>query len=427
MQELRVRNDMSDDVKVVEQKALPAGDADGADRAPSSPPPAANGNAPVKRRHRRTVLGAIVGGIWYLDARHYENTDDAFIDGHIVDVSARISGHVTKVLVDDNQLVKAGDVLVELDPSVLKTQVAAAEGDLAAALAKAKEAKTNVELIAKTAAASKQQGEAGVVVAKAAIETANAAIAQAEAQVAADEATAHKADLDLTRYENLLKTGDVTAQQVDAAVADADTAKARLEASRKGVAAAKAQLQEANARVTAAEGQLAEVNVVPERTAVSERQSDTATAQIQQLQAALEQAKLNLSYATIKAPMDGRVTRRGVEVGHYVSEGEAMMALVPTELYVTANFKETQLVNMRVGQPVTVRVDAYPDREYRGHVDSMQQGSGSRFSALPPENATGNYVKVVQRVPVKIVFDEALEGEKDFAPGMSVEPRVKVR
>jgi membrane fusion protein (multidrug efflux system) len=344
-----------------------------------------------------------------------------------VDVSPRIAGHVTKVLVDDNQLVKAGDVLVELDPSVLKTQVAAAEGDLAAALAKAKEAKTNVDLIAKTAAASKEQGEAGVVVAKAAIETANAAIAQAEAQVTADEATAHKADLDLTRYQNLLKTGDVTAQQVDAAVADADTAKARLEASRKGVTAAQAQLQEAKARVTAAEGQLAEVNVVPERTAVSERQADTADAQIQQLQAALEQAKLNLSYATIKAPMDGRVTRRGVEVGHYVTEGEAMMALVPTNLYVTANFKETQLGDMRVGQPVTVRVDAYPDREYRAHVDSLQQGSGSRFSALPPENATGNYVKVVQRVPVKIVFDEALEADKDFAPGMSVEPLVKVR
>ena len=207
----------------------------------------------------------------------------------------------------------------------------------------------------------------------------------------ADEATAHKADLDLTRYQNLLKTGDVTAQQVDAAVADAETAKARLEASRKGVAAAKAQLQEAEAKVTSAEAQLAGVDVVPERTNVSERQADTADAQIQQLQAALDQAKLNLSYAEIKAPMDGRVARRGVEAGHYVSEGEAMLALVPTELYVTANFKETQLTNMRVGQPVTVKIDAYPDQEYKAHVDSLQQGSGSRFSALASGECDGKF------------------------------------
>jgi membrane fusion protein (multidrug efflux system) len=423
---------MSDDVKVVEQKALPPGDANAA--APT--PPSAAPSPPLKRGHRRTVLmiaaivaivGGIAGVIWYLHARHYENTDDAFIDGHIVDVSSRIAGHVAKVLVNDNQMVKAGDPLVELDPDVLNTQVAAAEGDLNAALAKAKEAKTNIGLIEKTAAASKQQGEAGVVVARAAIETANASIAQAQAQVTADEATAHEADLDLARYQNLLKTGDVTQQHVDSAVADDDTAKARLDASRKGVSAAKAQLQEAIARVASAEGELAEVNVVPERTSVSERQADTADAQIQQLQAALDQAKLNLSYATIKAPRDGRVTRRSVEAGNYVTEGEDLLALVPTDLYVTANFKETQLLNMRVNQPVTVRIDAYPEKEYKAHVDSLQQGSGSRFSALPPENATGNYVKVVQRIPVKIVFDEPLDSHLDFAPGMSVEPRVKVR
>jgi membrane fusion protein (multidrug efflux system) len=166
---------------------------------------------------------------------------------------------------------------------------------------------------------------------------------------------------------------------------------------------------------------------VPERTAVSERQYDTASSQIEQLQAALDQAKLRRSYAIITAPADGRVTRRSVEAGQYVDQGAAMFALVPTDLYITANFKETQLRDMKPGQPVEIKVDAYPNQALKGHVDSLQQGSGSRFSMLPPENATGNFVKVVQRVPVKILVDEPLDPAKDYAPGMSVEPKVKVR
>jgi membrane fusion protein (multidrug efflux system) len=427
---------MSDDVKVVEQKALPPGDVEAKSPPPESGKKPAAAEAPVKKSHRRTVLViagtvailvAIGGLIWYANARHYEDTDDAFLDGHIVDVSSRIAGHVVKVLVNDNQLVKAGDKLVELDPDVLEAKVRAAQADLDAAQRRHDESKTNVGLIHKTAEASKQQGEAGVIVAKAAVATANASIAQAQAQVASDEATAHKADLDLKRYQNLLKTGDITQQQLDAAVADDDTAKAKLDASRKGVVAARAELQEAIAKVASAEGQLAEVNVVPERTSVSESQANTTDAEIEQSQAALDQAKLNRSYATIVAPIDGRVTRRSVEAGNYVTEGDAMLALVPTNLYVTANFKETQLADMRVNDPVMVRIDAYPDKEYKAHVDSLQQGTGSRFSTLPPENATGNYVKVVQRVPVKIVFDEPLDNDRDYAPGMSVEPRIKVR
>ncbi|MGN6368992.1 MAG: efflux RND transporter periplasmic adaptor subunit [Phycisphaerae bacterium] len=389
-----------------------------------------------KGRRRKWVLGiglaviallGIAAFIWWLDARHYESTDDAFLDAHVVEVSPRISGHVLKVLVNDNQEVKAGDLLVELDPSMLDKQVQQAQANLDAAKAQANQAKTSIELTQKTAEAAKLQGQAGITVAQAAVQTAEAGIAQAEAQVTADEATAHKADLDLQRMQNLLKTGDVTQQQVDAAVAEEATAKARLAASRKGIASAKAQLDEAKAKLAQAQGQYAEVNVVPERTAVSERQYDSAASQIAQLQAALDQAKLDRSYATITAPADGRVTRRSVEPGQYVEKGQAMFALVPTNLYVTANFKETQLRDMKVGDPVEVKVDAYPGEELKGHVDSLQQGTGSRFSMLPPENATGNFVKVVQRVPVKIVFDEPLNNKKDYAPGMSVEPKVKVR
>lgn len=389
-----------------------------------------------KGRRRKWVLGiglaviavlGIAAFIWWLDARHYESTDDAFLDAHVVEVSPRISGHVLKVLVNDNQEVKAGDLLVELDPSMLDKQVQQAQANLDAAKAQANQAKTSIELTQKTAEAAKLQGQAGITVAQAAVQTAEAGIAQAEAQVTADEATAHKTDLDLQRMQNLLKTGDVTQQQVDAAVAEEATAKARLAASRKGVASAKAQLDEAKAKLAQAQGQYAEVNVVPERTAVSERQYDSAASQIAQLQAALDQAKLDRSYATIVAPADGRVTRRSVEPGQYVEKGQAMFALVPTNLYVTANFKETQLRDMKVGDPVEVKVDAYPGEALKAHVDSLQQGTGSRFSMLPPENATGNFVKVVQRVPVKIVFDEPLNGRKDYAPGMSVEPKVKVR
>jgi membrane fusion protein (multidrug efflux system) len=398
----------------------------------SAAPPAEKPNG----SRRKYVLG--IGGIilliaatsafiWYLNARHYETTDDAFLDAHIVEVSPRIAGHIAKVLVNDNQLVKAGDVLVELDPAVLDKEVQQAQANLDAAKAQANQAKTSIELTEKTAEAAKQQGQAGITVAQAAVSTAEAAIAEAEAQVAADEATAHKADLDLQRFQNLLKTGDVTAQQVDAAIADQATANARLAASKKSVASAQAQLEEAKAKVTQAQGQYAEVNVVPERTAVSERQYDSAASQIEQLQAALDQSELDRSYAVITAPADGRITRRSVEPGQYIDKGAAMFALVPTDLYVTANFKETQLRDMKPGQPVDIKVDAYPNEILKGHVDSLQQGSGSRFSMLPPENATGNYVKVVQRVPVKILFDAPLDLLKDYAPGMSVEPKVKVR
>jgi membrane fusion protein (multidrug efflux system) len=389
------------------------------------------------RRPRRTWLlpvvlvvlgiGLIAGIIYYLYARQFEDTDDAFLDAHIATISPRIDGHVIRVLVNDNELVKKDQPLVEFDPATLDTDVEQAQANLDEAIAKRNQSETQLDLIKKTAAAAKEQAQAGVTAAQAGVDTAQAGIAQAGAQLDADKANAHKSELDLTRFKNLLTTGDVTQQQVDAAVADDATARAKVAASEKGVASAKAQLAEAKAKVAEAQGQYAEVNVVPERTAVSERDVNSADASISQLKAALDQAKLMRSYATITAPFDGRITKRSVEPGNYVEKGQPFFSLIPKDLFVTANFKETQLKNMQPNQAVEIKIDAYPNLVLKGHIDSLQEGTGSRFSMIPPENATGNYVKVVQRVPVKIVFDDPLDEKYDFAPGMSVEPSVRIK
>lgn len=269
------------------------------------------------------VLGGIVAGFFvYLHERHFESTDDAFIDGHIIPISARVAGNVLTVNVDDNQTVKAGETLVEIDPADYRAK-----------------------------------------------------LAEMRAKVLAADAEAKRSTLDVTRYQELYKHDEITRQQLDNAVAQAASEKAAVE----------------------------------QQTAV------------------LKQAELNLSYTTIVAPEDGRVTRKTVEAGSYVQVGQTLLSLVPKEVWIVANFKETQLTYMRPGQPVTLHADAYPDHDFHGHVDSIQSGTGARFSLLPPENATGNYVKVVQRVPVKIVLDDPADAHFLLAPGMSVVPRVRVR
>jgi membrane fusion protein (multidrug efflux system) len=276
-------------------------------------------------RKRWLVLGGLtlaVAGLAlvnWLRWRGYEETDDAFVDAHVAPISAKVSGYVVAVPVDDNQAVKKGDLLVEIDAADYRVSAARARAELAAA-----------------------------------------------------DADARQSKLDAARYAKLLSREQVSQQTADKAAADAD------------VAAAKA---------------------------------DTARQR-------LAEAELQLSYTRITAPQDGKVTRRGVEVQSYVTPGQPLMAVVPDQVYVTANFKETQLARMHPGQEAEIRVDAFPGRRFKGHVDSLQAGTGARFSLLPPENATGNFVKVVQRVPVKIVFDEPAEG---LAPGMSAVPTIKVK
>jgi len=307
----------------------------------------------------------------------YESTDDAFVDGYVSLVSARVPGQVQRLLIADNQLVKKGDVLVQLDPSDYEASVAQAQAELVAA-----------------------QGQLAQSLAQLAVSVSR--VSQSQASQAAAEAAAQRAQDDLKRYESVEQRA-VSKTALDQAQTQARTSAADL-------SAARSQLKGSQAAVT-----------------LSKAGVDSSTAAVKVAQARLKQAELNLSYTQVVAPVDARVTARSVQTGNYVQPGQSLLALVPRQVWVTANFKETQLTHMRRGQRATIRIDAYPNRTFKGHVDSLQSGTGARFSLLPPENAVGNYVKVVQRVPVKIVFDEAPPEGFDIAPGMSVVPTVKVQ
>jgi membrane fusion protein, multidrug efflux system len=341
---------------------------------------------PPKKKRKRKLL--IVGGavlvvlvaaiVYYIHfIAPYESTDDAFIDAYVTIVSSRVPGQVARLLVTDNQRVNKGQVLMELDPRDYETSLANAKANLATTRSQSDEARAQVKV-------------------------SDAKVAQAQAAVTAAEAENQRAADDLKRYESV-ESRAVSKSAFDLAQAQARSTQADLESARSQVRAAQAQ------------------------EALSEAAVETAAAAVQQAQARVQQAELNLSYTKIIAPVAARVTARTVDVGNYVQPGQALLALVPTNVWVTANFKETQLSYMRPGDPVEVHIDAYPNQNLKARVDSLQAGTGARFSLLPPENAVGNYVKVVQRVPVKIVFDEALPTNLDIAPGMSVVPKVKVK
>ena len=343
------------------------------------PPP------PRKKNYTKKIYGGIVVLVllvlvtiyYFLFIAPYEDTDDAFIDGFTTLIAPRVSGPVVNLLITDNQWVKEGDLLVEIDPRDYEASVALAQADLAAAQSQVHSAQAQVEV-----------SESRVV--------------QAQAAVTSAEAVNAKASADMTRYENVASNA-VSKTSYDQIQAAARSAAANLAAANSQVKAAQADVELSKAAV------------------------ETAQAAVGQAQARLDQAKLNLSYTKITAPFDGRITARSVQLGNYISPGQALFALVPRYVWVTANFKETQLTYMRPGQPVTVHIDAYPFQNFKAKVDSLQAGTGARFSLLPPENAVGNYVKVVQRVPVKIVFDEDLPTNLDIAPGISVEPKVRVK
>jgi len=415
------------------------------------------------------LVAVVVGLRYWLYARSHESTDDAFIDGHITPVSPKVSGYIVKVNVASNQQVKKGDLLVEIDPRDYQAKLDQAQAALAAGEARLKEAQTGVELTrantkanVQQASGTVQQARAGVEVSRAqaaaertritqagaAVNSAQANLRQAQAEVDAAQAELVRARADVTRYQELYGKDEVSRQRLDQAIATAQTAEAKTEAARQNAAAAASQVREneaaqrtasENARraesqigasqgqVREAQGRFAAANTAPQQIAASEAQAQTANASLEQLRAAVAQAELELSYTKLYAPDDGRVTNKSVEEGALVQSGQPLMAIVPGDVWVTANFKENQIGNIRPGQPAEISVDAYPDKVFKGHIDSIQAGTGARFSLLPPENATGNYVKVVQRVPVKIVFDEPPDPAHLLAPGMSVEPEVEVR
>jgi membrane fusion protein (multidrug efflux system) len=379
-------------------------------------------------RTRRLLIGLLlfllVGGIstW----RYYavrETTDDAQIDGDIYAISARVTGHAITVNAGNNDLVKAGTVLLELDPRDYQVALDRALSDLANAKAAAAAASVTVPITSVTTSSQETAAAADVRNMEAALAAAEKQYQAAEARVAEAEANDVKAQTDLQRYAQLVAKLEVSQQQYDYAVAAAKATASVLRAARAAAVAAHEEVSQANARLAQRQAQLRAAHTALQQVAVSRSHAESAQAAVKMAQAVVEQARLNLEYTRIAAPVDGIVGQKSVEVGENVQPGQALMAVVPiNDLYVTANFKETQLKNMHPGQPVTIHVDAYAS-DYRGHVLNIAGATGERFSLLPPENASGNYVKVVQRVPVKIVFDPG-QNTQILRPGMSVEPTV---
>jgi membrane fusion protein (multidrug efflux system) len=386
-------------------------------------------------RNPRFRMAFILGGIVLLVAgfflwryfTSYESTDDAQIDGHLNSISARVSGHVERLLVNDNQYVTAGTPLVEIDPKDYQIAVERAKADYADAVAAAQAAQVNVPITSVNtdsqltgAQADVQNARAGILVARQQFDAARAQLEQAEANDV-------KAQNDLARYKQLVDKQEISQQQYDQAVAAARASTAGVMAARASAAAAEQQVTQAQSRLAQSEANLRSANTGPQQVATIRSRAQSAEAQVQLKKAELDQAELNLQYTLIVAPVSGVVTSRTVEVGQNVSIGQELMKVINLDdIWVTANFKETQLKRMRVGQPATIRADT-TGKDYKGHVQSIAGASGAISSLLPPENATGNYVKVVQRIPVKITFDPGETKEHVLRPGMSVEPKVWIR
>ncbi|MFZ3330578.1 MAG: HlyD family secretion protein [Candidatus Acidiferrales bacterium] len=369
----------------------------------------------------------LVGGYFaYQYFSSYESTDDAEVDGHLMPLSARISGYIQKVNVDDNQYVKAGTVLAEIDPRDYQVAVDQAKAQLADAQASARALNLNVPITSVNTTSQVSSSEADVENARAGIVAAQQQFDAAKAQL--DQALANdvKAQNDLQRYKLLVEKQEISRQLYDSAVAAASASTATVAAMRASAAAASQQVTQAKSKLITADANLRYAQTGPRQVASTQARALSADATVQQREAALEQAQLNLQYTKIIAPVDG-VVSKNAEVGMNVQPGQQLFSIVPlADVWVTANFKETQLKYMKPGQPVEIKVDAN-GRTYKGKVDSIAGSSGARTSLLPPENATGNYVKVVQRIPVKIVLDPGEDRDQYLKLGMSVEPKVTVK
>ena len=384
----------------------------------------------------------VAAGAWLWATAGRESTDDAQVESNVTPIAARVGGTVIGVAVKDNQKVDAGAVLVELDPRDFDVRIEQARADLAAAEAAAQAARVDVPIASTTttsnvttARGGVAQAKAGVGEAQAGVEAARARLTTAQAHLRETEAEATRTARDVERLKGLLAKDEVSQQQFDAAQAAADSARAATDSARSqvreaelGIGVAESRLAQAQAGEQQAHAELSTAQTAPEQVAATRARASAAEARVLQARAALKQAELNREYATVHAPAAGVVSRKTVEVGQVVQTGQPLMALISLDRpWITANFKETQLADMRPGQPATIEVDAYGGREFKGHVESVAAATGARFSLLPPDNATGNYVKVVQRVPVKIAIDEGQDPEHLLRPGMSVVPTVYTR
>lgn len=384
------------------------------------------------------VLVALFTGL-FLYFHNRESTDDAQVDGHITPVASKIYGRVAKVLVNDNQPVKAGQVLVQVDPADYQAAVDQAKAALALAESEARSAGVDVPRTSETVASGTSSAQAQLAAAQADLMRAQAAydqaqtadLAVAQANVERSRANAQLAKADLERYTPLMEKGEISKQQYDAAKANADASASALVADEQRLAQAKrsiditrAQLDAAKARVEQAQAGIASAHADQKRVAMRSADAQAKLASVDRARAALDAAQLNLSYCNVVAPVDGVATHKSVEPGQIVQPGQGLLVVVPLhDVWVTANFKETQLRNMKPGQKAYVKVDTY-GKTFSGHLDSIAGATGAVLSLLPPENATGNYVKVVQRIPVKIVLDPISPDVAVLRPGMNVEATV---
>ena len=371
------------------------------------------------------ILVALVSVLVWLHYRDRVSTDDAQVDSHLFPVASKAYGSVAEVLVNDNQKVKAGEVLVKLDPRDLQARVDQARAALALAESQSQAATVTVPLTAATTSSSVAAAEADLERAQLAYNQATTTdLAYAQANVEKTQATADRARADLERMRPLAAKAEISALQFDSYVAAARVADSELKANQEKLAQAQKNAEICRAALAAADARVAEARANEKQVTVRTADASAARDAITQAKANLEAAELQLSYTTIVSPTDGEVSRRSVERGQIVQEGQGLMVIVPLEkVYVTANFKETQLANVRPGQKAEVEVDTY-GKSFAGHVDSISGASGALMSLLPPENATGNFVKVVQRIPVKIVLDGVAPNSTPLRPGMNVEATI---
>jgi membrane fusion protein, multidrug efflux system len=397
------------------------------------------GSGPFKAIVGAVLLLAIGIGAWWWLTQGHESTDDAQVDAHVIPMASRVGGTVLKVPVEDNQIVEAGTVLVEIDPRDYQVAVDKARAELADAEAAAITAQSNVPITSTTATSSVGSAQSGLEQARSNVETAAREVEVARARLVAAQARLREAETnatrtarDVDRLKGLLAKDEVSQQQFDAAASAADAAKASADTVRAQIAEAEAGIKMAESRqvqATAGEQQarsnLQGTQTAPEQVTAMRARASSAQARVEQSKANLAQAELNLAYTVVKSPVKGIVSKKSVNPGQVVQTGQPLMALVQIdEVWITANYKETQLEKMRAGQRATVEVDAIGGKEFTGHVDSIAAATGAKFSLLPPENATGNFVKVVQRIPVKIVLEPNQDPDHLLRPGMSVTPTV---
>jgi membrane fusion protein (multidrug efflux system) len=385
------------------------------------------------------ILGA---GTYFWAASGSESTDDAQVDAHVMPIATQVGGTVAKVSVSDNQQVEAGAELVVLDPRDFEIALSRAQAALADAKAEAIAAQATGRITSTTANSNISTAQGGITQADSGISEAEHGVAVARARLLTakarqreQEANATRATRDVERLKGLLAKDEIAQQQFDATVAGAEAATASVESARAQVVEAEAAIQAAESRLSQARAgrqqagaEMQNAQTAPQQVVASSAKAEAAAARVQLAEVAVKQAELNMQRSTLRAPVAGVVSRKSVEPGQVIQPGQPLMTVIPLDrVWITANFKETQLKDMRVGLPVTVEVDAYGGREFAGKIESIAAATGSRFSLLPPDNATGNFVKVVQRVPVKISLDAGQDPEHLLRPGMSVTPTVHTR